>query len=583
MKKLELRDVLAVMIRYIAVLMLCITLPMSCSDSKVDDEGGNKQEQPKDDPDEPKDDPEDPKEDPEDPDEPEEPTGPYDRVIGYLVYTAFEAAYDDDLRAEFDKFKEAGVTDIIIDLRYNGGGHVSSSEMLASILAGNKCAGKVFAYERYNDERMKKRKRDPKDYTTYERRMFQSATAQKYGFNFKTIYVIGTNNTASASELTINALRGIDQRVVLVGCENTNGKDVGMEVYNPVKPYGGYYYELAPISFQSYNAKGESDYDNGFAPDLNTGVDSDGYTYENYIPQDWGFPMEWGYTMREDAVVSNYDYLIDAVQDILGSTFLYGDVEILKSESSNIAGVSSTSELRKVKRKPLATAATRGGSQLVAKLQQPLRNNMYVIREYEPTRAEEITANVNQEVIHAQMDTLYLWNEAYRQTAKNYQQNYQDFLQDVLSQMYKKGQNLQDGYRSGTKWYFYTYIYRYSRGGLPTRAATKETKHGFGVDLLAISFDGIDVEFLVQYVYPDSPAAKAGIVRGDLISKVNGNKITADNFNYTYLDLLYDEFSRVTTYTFSFYDKSTSDKTVTTASFYPTPIVFSSIYRIANK
>ena len=582
MKKLELRDVLAVMIRYIAVLMLCITLPMSCSDSKVDDEGGNKQEQPKDDPDEPKDDPDEPKDDPEDPDEPEEPTGPYDRVIGYLVYTAFEAAYDDDLRAEFDKFKEAGVTDIIIDLRYNGGGHVSSSEMLASILAGNKCAGKVFAYERYNDERMKKRKRDPKDYTTYERRMFQSATAQKYGFDFKTIYVIGTNNTASASELTINALRGIDQRVVLVGCENTNGKDVGMEVYSPVRAYGGYYYELAPISFQSYNAKGESDYDNGFAPDLNTGVDSKGYTYEDYVPEDWGFPMEWGYNMREDAVVPNYDYLIDAVQDILGSTFLYGDIEILKSESSNIAGVSSTSELRKVKRKPLATAATRGGSQLVAKLQQPLRNNMYVIREYEPTRAE-INADVNQEVINAQMDTLYLWNEAYRQTAKNYQQDYQSFLQDVLSQMYKKGQNLQDGYRSGTKWYFYTYIYRYSRGGLPTRAATKETKHGFGVDLLAISFDGIDVEFLVQYVYPDSPAAKAGIVRGDLISKVNGNKITADNFNYTYLDLLYDEFSRVTTYTFSFYDKSTSDKTVTTASFYPTPIVFSSIYRIANK
>lgn len=74
--------------------------------------------------------------------------------IGYMVYNGFDAAYDDDLLDSLRKFRDAGITDLVLDLRYNGGGHVISAKMLATCIAGEKCDGKVFQYYRYNDSRM---------------------------------------------------------------------------------------------------------------------------------------------------------------------------------------------------------------------------------------------------------------------------------------------------------------------------------------------------------------------------------------------------------------------------------------------
>lgn len=207
-------------------------------------------------------------------------TSAVQKKIGYLVYTSFESSYDDDLRTVFDEFKAKGITDIILDLRYNGGGAVSSSMFLTSVLAGPSCADKVFMYYRYNDERMKQMGIDKTDYKKYNPLKFDSSSATTYGFDFDKIYIIGTYDTASASELVINALRGIDKEVVLVGTE-TNGKNVGMEVVQTTQPIDGYYYTFAPISFQSYNAKGQSDYDDGFIPDR--AID-----FSNVIPRDWG-------------------------------------------------------------------------------------------------------------------------------------------------------------------------------------------------------------------------------------------------------------------------------------------------------
>ena len=250
-------------------------------------------------------------------------------VIGWIVYSGFDSDYDDELQEVFDRFREEGVTDIILDLRYNGGGHVESCRKTASILAGSACSdaggrARVFCYERYNDERMAKRHRNPADYTTYERRTFDTQLAGRYGFDFGKIYVIGTSSTASASELLINALRGVDKEVVLVGVENTNGKDVGMEVYTPRKSYDGYRYTLAPISFQCYNAKGESDYDNGFVPTLRPSVD-----YETYVPANWGLSFDAGGRL----IFS--DYLADAVQDIAADEVLLSGIEVVYTDKSD--------------------------------------------------------------------------------------------------------------------------------------------------------------------------------------------------------------------------------------------------------
>lgn len=188
-----------------------------------------------------------------------------DGKIGYLVYNSFDAAYDDDLLEVIGKFKTAGITDMILDLRYNGGGHVITSNMLSTCIGGAACDGKVYEYYRYNDTRMAKpaqtTQETGKPYDTQKKRFYENfyygnyygVDLKNYALNLTRLYVIVTGNTASSSEAVINSLRGVDGiEVTLVG-EKTNGKNVGMEV--STFTLGSYKYELTPISFQGYNAK----------------------------------------------------------------------------------------------------------------------------------------------------------------------------------------------------------------------------------------------------------------------------------------------------------------------------------------
>lgn len=196
--------------------------------------------------------------------------------IGYLVYNSFDAAYDDDLLDSLRKFKDAGITDMVLDLRYNGGGHVISSKMLATCIAGDRCRGKVFQYYRYNDDRMANPTKTQKQtenmydpgkklfYDNFSYDSYYGVDLSQYALDLPRLYVLTTNSTASSSEAVINGLRGIDIPVTLIG-EKTNGKNVGMEVDKFDE--GDYSYELAPITFKGYNAKEETVNPAGLAVD----------------------------------------------------------------------------------------------------------------------------------------------------------------------------------------------------------------------------------------------------------------------------------------------------------------------------
>ena len=75
--------------------------------------------------------------------------------IGYLVYSAFESGFDQELFDVFKEFKSQNITEPILDLRYNGGGDVTSANLMSSCIAGDFCVDKTFTSYRYNDERMK--------------------------------------------------------------------------------------------------------------------------------------------------------------------------------------------------------------------------------------------------------------------------------------------------------------------------------------------------------------------------------------------------------------------------------------------
>lgn len=193
------------------------------------------------------------------------------KKVGYLCYGSFNYFYDEELIDAFKQFRDEKIDELVLDLRYNGGGHVVSSVVLGTLVAGNTHKGDVYARTTYNPDRKNETadvyKLGVAQYNTgnSKSRYDMIVTALTSTVDLKRIYVLCTGSTASASELVINGLRGLDIDVRLIG-ETTNGKNVGMEP--KVKVFGDYEYDFSPITFYIENAKKFSDYGNGFTPDV---------------------------------------------------------------------------------------------------------------------------------------------------------------------------------------------------------------------------------------------------------------------------------------------------------------------------
>lgn len=172
-----------------------------------------------------------------------------DRKIGYLVLQSFREPTDNELRSVFSAFSAAGVTDLILDMRYNGGGMVSVAGRLASLIAGPTRAGLPFVRFEYNDNKA------GQNNTTLN----LSNIENSLGLN--RLVTICTRASASASELVINGLRPFIN-VTIVGSA-TYGKPMGANIFN----YGNKY-AFAPITFKTKNANNEGDYFNGLPANI---------------------------------------------------------------------------------------------------------------------------------------------------------------------------------------------------------------------------------------------------------------------------------------------------------------------------
>ena len=134
--------------------------------------------------------------------------------FGYVNLRTFINTADPALRAAFARFKNAGVTNIIVDLRYNGGGLVSVAELLTNLLGANRATTDVMSYTSFRPEKASNNE------TTYFEPQAQSVAATRIAF-------IGTGGTASASEYVINAYTPyLHANSALIGT-NTYGKPVG--------------------------------------------------------------------------------------------------------------------------------------------------------------------------------------------------------------------------------------------------------------------------------------------------------------------------------------------------------------------
>lgn len=182
------------------------------------------------------------------------------KKVGYLVYNEFKPGktnadntYDNELRTlsaqTFD-----GVDEFVLDLRYNNGGYLSCMQLLCAILGPNRVLSeRQFGYLEYND--------GSTDYFTVS-----PLSGNTQNLNLSRLYVLVSATSASASEAIINLLTPFMNEVVVIG-RTTQGKNVGSESFeSPDKVW-----EMHPITFKIFNHNGQSDYANGWIPDIMIG------------------------------------------------------------------------------------------------------------------------------------------------------------------------------------------------------------------------------------------------------------------------------------------------------------------------
>ena len=189
-----------------------------------------------------------------------------DEKVGYILFNTFSPfSSEEAIATAMTEMVNAGVSDLVLDLRYNGGGLLAVASQLGYMIAGETATnGKTFELLRFNDDAGS---RNPvtgelnNPIPFYDTGLGFSLAS---GFPLDTldlnrVFILSTGNTCSASESVINSLSGIDVDVVMIG-DTTCGKPYG---FYPTDNCGTTWYT---IQFQGTNDKGFGDYADGFTP-----------------------------------------------------------------------------------------------------------------------------------------------------------------------------------------------------------------------------------------------------------------------------------------------------------------------------
>ncbi|MEO5672049.1 MAG: S41 family peptidase [Ramlibacter sp.] len=177
------------------------------------------------------------------------PSGP--RKVAYMAYDEFIFAGNAAMGSAFTNFAAQGVTELVLDLRYNGGGEVGIARNLASMIGGSRVAGQTFAQLLFNAKH-------PENNQTVRFADDSIGLPGPSLQGLQRVFIIASASTASASELLINSLKPFVP-VVLIG-GTTYGKPYG---FTPVESCGTVF---TAVTFETVNAQGIGGYSNGIAP-----------------------------------------------------------------------------------------------------------------------------------------------------------------------------------------------------------------------------------------------------------------------------------------------------------------------------
>jgi len=187
--------------------------------------------------------------------------------IGYLMYNAFTLDFDSQLNAAFGQFKSDGVSELILDLRYNGGGAVETAIDLSSMITGQ-FNGDLFVSEQWNADRQAQ---------YAEPKLFDNQISSGEGINslnLNRVYILTSSRSASASELVINGLNPYIN-VMQVGGTTTGKFQASFLLYDAPAPNfsrsqanPGHTYAMLPLVFKTANSVGFTDFVDGLDPDI---------------------------------------------------------------------------------------------------------------------------------------------------------------------------------------------------------------------------------------------------------------------------------------------------------------------------
>lgn len=187
--------------------------------------------------------------------------------VGYLHYTGFTNEFDPQLNAAFGEFQAAGITELILDLRHNGGGSIETANDLCSMITGQ-FNNELFITQVYNEDRNAQFQVN----RNFNSQIGNGSAINSLGLN--RVFVLTTSNTASASELILSGLDPYIE-IVQIGV-NTSGKFEGsFLLYDAPAPdfarsqaNPNHRYVMLPLVLRSVNANGLTDYFDGFIPDI---------------------------------------------------------------------------------------------------------------------------------------------------------------------------------------------------------------------------------------------------------------------------------------------------------------------------
>lgn len=186
------------------------------------------------------------------------------KKVGYMFYNYFDGSFDRQLLDSLGKLKSAGISELILDMRYNPGGDVSSAAKIVAALTPV-TAEQLFVI--YKANRFGGNTNSSFQKTMNENQFLPNdfETVKSYRLSLDRVIVLTTTATASAAELVINCLKPYIN-VVQIG-QTTLGKDMGSFLIDDLRNPKQIKFVIHPLVFKLYNSKSEGDYNNGIKPD----------------------------------------------------------------------------------------------------------------------------------------------------------------------------------------------------------------------------------------------------------------------------------------------------------------------------